>query len=93
MSEKHHKKRKIKPGELQSVLASEEVMRRNVRSVMRFSEDTRIMVKELRVFFDTLQNNVMNLKNDVDELRRQLAILQQMNCSKGTKRYSDDDKR
>jgi len=83
------KERKIKPGELQSVLASEEVTRRNVKSGIMFSQDTRKMVKELRVMFDALQNNVMNLKSDVDELRRQLSVLQQINCAKGTVDYGD----
>lgn len=85
----NNKKRKIKPGELQSVLASEEVTRRNIESVIQFSQDTRKMVRELLVMFDALQNNVMNMKSDVDELRRQLAILQQQNCSKGTVNYGD----
>jgi len=84
-----NKTRKIKPGELQSVLASEEVQRRNINMVVEFSQDTRKMVQELLVMFDALQRNVMNMKSDLDELRRQLAILQQINCSKGTVDYGD----
>lgn len=84
-----NKKRHIKPGELQSVLASEEVTRRNVQSGIQFANDTRKMVIELRVMFDALQGVVRNIKADVDELRRQLAILQQERCSKGTVNYGD----
>ena len=81
------KTRHIKPGELQNVKAVEDVTLRNVKSNMLFSNDTRKMVLELRVMFDALQNGVLNMKSDLDELRRQLALLQQHQCSKGTVKY------
>ncbi len=83
------KTRRIKPGELQSVLASEEVIRRNVNMIIEYSQETRKMVHELLVMFDALQKNVMNMKSELDEQKRQLAILQQISCSKGTKNYGD----
>ena len=81
--------RRIKPGEYQSVKAMEDVTRRNVESSMLFAEDTRRMVLELRVMFDALQNNVMNMKNEIAELRRQLSFVQQRQVSRGTKNYGD----
>ncbi len=89
MKRKKKKLRKILPGELESVKASEEVTRRNINMMIEFEQDTRKMLKELLVMFDALQGNVMNMKSDLDELRRQLAIQQQINCSKGTVDYGN----
>jgi len=82
-------KRKVKPGELEKVKASEEVNRRNIQMILDFTNETRKMLLEVRTWFDTLQNNVMNLKNEVDELRRQLSFVQQRQASGGTKTYGD----
>ena len=81
--------RHIKPGELQNVKASEDVTRRNVKMILQFTNETRTMLLELRRMFDALQNNVIVMKGDQDELRRQLAILQQQSCAGGTKKYDD----
>ena len=88
-----NKERKIKPGELQSVLASEEVTRRNVESGIQFANDTRKMVIEMRVMFDALQRNVMNMHSLLNETRTQLANLQQQFYAKGSVSYADGDKR
>jgi len=87
----NEKERKIKPGELQNVLASEEVTRRNVQSGIQFANDTRKMVLELGKLFDTLQNHVMNQRSEISELRRQLAFVQQKLAARGTKSYDDGD--
>ena len=79
----------VKPGEREASRASERVIRKNVQSGIQFSNDTRKMVLELRVMFDSLQGNVMNMHSDLVELRRQLAILQQQSCAKGTVNYSE----
>lgn len=81
--------RKIKPGELENVKASEEVTRRNVAMILEFTNETRKMLLELRIMFDALQNNVMNTNGEVAELRRQLAFLQQKSAAGGTKVYDD----
>jgi hypothetical protein len=83
------RERKVKAGELENVKAVEEVTRRNVQSGMLFANDTRKMVLELRVMFDALQNNVLNMKNEIAELRRQLAFVQQRQVAGGTKDYGD----
>ena len=80
---------KVKPGELENVKASEEVTRRNVKMIYEFTNETRKMLLELRMMFDTLQNNVMNVKGEVGELRRQLSFLQQKSAAGGTKTYGD----
>jgi len=79
----------VKPGEREAIRASERVIRKNVQSGIQFSNDTRKMVLELRVMFDSLQGNVMNMHSDLVELRRQLAILQQQSCAKGTVNYGE----
>jgi len=90
MSEKRAKQdRRIKPGELENVKASEEVTRRNVQSGIQFANDTRKMVLELKVMFDALQNGFLNMKNEISELRRQLAFVQQRQVAGGTKDYGD----
>ena len=92
MSEKKAKKeRKIKTGELENVKAVEEVTRRNVESGMQFANDTRKMVLELRIMFDALQRNVMNMKAQQDQVRSQLANLQQQFYARGSVNYSDGD--
>lgn len=68
-------------------------MRRNAESMILFSQDTRKMVKELRVMFDALQKNVMNMHKQLNETRNQLALLQQQFYARGTVSYSDGDKR
>ena len=90
MSEKRAKQdRRIKPGEYQSVKAMEDVTRRNVQSGIQFANDTRKMVLELKVMFDALQNGFLNMKNEISELRRQLAFVQQRQVAGGTKDYGD----
>jgi predicted RNase H-like nuclease (RuvC/YqgF family) len=89
MSEK--RERKIKTGELENVKAVEEVTRRNVESGIQFANDTRRMVLELRNMFDALQSNVMNMKAEQDQLKSQLANLQQQFYARGSVSYSDDD--
>ena len=79
----------VKPGEVEKVKASEEVTRRNVQMILDYTNETRKMLLELRELFDALQNNVMNLRGDVSELRRQLAFLQQKAAAGGTKQYGD----
>ena len=84
--------RKIKAGELENVKASEEVTRRNVESGILFANDTRKMVLELRMMFDTLQRNVMNMRAEQNQMREQLTTLQQQFYARGTVSYADGDK-
>ena len=82
---------KVQAGEIETKKALEHVTRRNVESAIKFGNDTRKMVLELRDMFDALQNNVMVIKNEVNELRMQLSLLQGQFYKKGTVSYTGDD--
>ena len=84
--------RKIRAGELENVKASEEVTRRNVQMVVQFSKETRALVNEQQERINTLQGNLMNAMNQLNETRGQLALLQQQFYSRGTTSYADGDK-
>ena len=84
--------RKIRAGELENVKASEEVTRRNVQMVVQFSKETRALVIEQQERINTLQGNLMNAMNQLNETRGQLALLQQQFYSRGTTSYADGDK-
>ena len=93
MSEKKAKlERKIKAGELENVKAVEEVIRRNINSMMEFSNATRKMVLEQQKMFDALQANVMNMHNQFNQMREQLTNLQQQFYARGSTSYADGDK-
>lgn len=77
---------KVQAGEVEKVKAAEEVTRRNVQMILDYTNETRKMLLEVREFFDRLQGVVMNLKNEQDELKRQLALLLQRDAAGGTKR-------
>ena len=83
---------RIKPGELEKMRAMERVVKGNVDSGMMFAVATRKMVNELSNMFDILQKNVMIMKKELDQLRDQLAKLQQQFYARGTTSYADGDK-
>lgn len=83
---------KIKPGELEKMRAMERVVTGNVESGMMFAEETRKMIIELKIMFDALQRNVMNMKVQQDQTRTQLTNLQQQFYARGTTSYADGDK-
>ena len=83
--------RDVKAGEREAVQAYEITVRKNVESMMVFSNDTRKMVVEQHKLFEILQNHVMMQKNEIGELRQQLASLQQSFAARGTKVYDDGD--
>ncbi len=94
MSEKEARNaRKIQAGELQSVKASEETIRRNVKMIADFTNETRKMLAELTTMFDALQNNVIGMKAEQDQFRLQLAKLQQQFYARGTVSYADGDRK
>jgi len=80
---------KIKAGDREVIRASEEVNRRNAESAIQFANDTRKMVLEMRTLFDTLQNHVMNQRSEINELRSQLANVQQELYARGTVRHGN----
>lgn len=80
-----------KPGEMEAIRASEHVNKRNIDSCIRFSNDTRKMVRELAALQDTLQNHLINHLNQINELRDQLAKVQQTLYARGTVKEEDGD--
>jgi predicted RNase H-like nuclease (RuvC/YqgF family) len=82
--------RRIEAGELENVKAAEETVRRNVNMIRDFANQTRKMMLELTTMFDALQNNVIQMKAEQDQLRVQVANLQQEFYSKGTVSYTED---
>ena len=87
----NNSERKIKAGDREVIRASEEVNRRNAESAIQFANNTRKMVLEMRVLFDTLQNHVMNQRSEINELRGQLANVQQELYARGTVRDTNGD--
>jgi len=73
------------------VLASEEVQRKNLLTVIEFGTETRKMVKELLIMVDALQNRMMMQDKKLDQYRLQLAALQQQFYAKGTTSYNDSE--
>lgn len=81
--------RKIEAGEVEKVKASEEVIRRNVVSMMMHGNDTRKALIELKTMFDALQGNVLRMNNEMKQMRSQLSVLQGEFYKRGTTSYSD----
>ncbi len=71
-------------GEKEQRLAFEEVTRRNVNSMIQFSNETRDLVRTLEQNIINLQNIIMNRDNDITLLKQQLAMIQTMLFSGGT---------
>jgi hypothetical protein len=75
---------KMDTGEKEMRKAFEEVTRKNVESVISFSNKTREMMRELEERVQALQNMVMNRDNDIKLIKQQLALLQTIAYSGGT---------
>lgn len=78
--------RKIEAGELQLVQASEEVTRRNVKMILDYSVDTRIMFRKLEQEVEHLKNIVLTYQGLVDEQNQRIAGLLQIISAGGTNR-------
>ncbi len=78
-------------GDKEIVLASEEVQRNNIETVIKFNEETRKMVLEVLKMVDALQNRMMMHDKTMDQFRTQLAALQQQFYAKGTTSYNDGE--
>lgn len=79
----------VQAGEREAIMASEEVQVRNMKSMMKFTNDTRKMVLELKTIIDSLQNKMIQMNEQNEERRMQLANLQQQFYLKGTVSYND----
>jgi len=71
-------------GEQEIVLASEETQRRNITTVIAHGNESRKMINELRVIIDALNNQVMTQSKLLQQMRMQLAAVQQQLYANGT---------
>ena len=83
------KDRRIEAGERQIVLASEKVQLQNIQTVIKFSQDTRSIVRALEEEVQRLQNMVVNMQNLYEQQKKQLAALQQQFYQAGSTSYAD----
>ena len=81
----------VQAGEREAIKASEEVQRRNVISMMQFSNDTRKAVLDLAKIVDALQNKMMTFDKLFQEQRKQIAFLQQQLYQRGTVEISSEN--
>lgn len=77
-------------GDKEIVLASEEVQRKNLKVAIQHGNETRKMVRELGAIVDALQNQIITQNKTVEQLRLQLANLQQQFYAKGSTSYHTD---
>ena len=77
-------------GDKEIVLASEEVQRKNLLATIQHANETRKMIQELGVIVDALQNQVITQNGTIQQLRNQLASLQQQFYQKGTTSYHEE---
>jgi len=77
-------------GDKEIVLASEEVQRKNIMSMIQHGNESRKMIRELGIIVDALQNQVITQNNTMSQLRHQLATLQQQFYLKGTTSYNEE---
>lgn len=78
-------------GDKEIILASEEVQRKNINVAVQYGNETRKMVRELGVIVNALQNQVITQNKETQQLRLQLANLQQQFYNKGTVSYTGDE--
>jgi hypothetical protein len=75
-------------GDKEIVLASEETQRRNITTVIQHGNESRKMIKELGAIIDALQNQLIVQGKQMQEMRMQLAAVQQQLYTNGTQHIS-----
>ena len=76
-------------GDKEIVQASEEVQRRNIIAMRQEISQMKAAMGDMIKIVDANQNNLMNYKTELDELRKQLALLQQNFYAAGTPSHGD----
>jgi uncharacterized coiled-coil protein SlyX len=77
----------VKPmeaGEFEIRKAFEETTIKNIQACVQFSNDTRLMVREMAEHVEHLQNLVMMQNAELEQLRAQLAALLQEKVKGGS---------
>jgi uncharacterized coiled-coil protein SlyX len=72
------------------VLASEEVQRRNYQTIIESQKEHRKALIELKTMVDSFQSVFINQQKEINELRRQLGLLQQKFYAAGTTSYANN---
>ena len=75
-------------GDKEIVLASEETQRRNITTMLQHGNESRKMIKELGAIIDALQNQVIVQGKQLQQMRMQLAAVQQQLYTNGTQHIS-----
>lgn len=76
-------------GDREAIKASEEVIKRNIISMMSHSNQTRQMVLELAQRMEALQTKMMAMDTQQKEMIKQLSVLQGEFYKRGTTSYAD----
>ena len=76
----------MEAGEKEMRLAFEEVVNRNVNSVIEYTKKTREMVRKLEKRIEKLESVIQNKDEEILQLRNQLAAVQTIVFSGGTVR-------
>lgn len=66
------------------VLASEDVQRRNIQSCVDHSNETRKIMRKLQENITRMNNNFLTLSQRVDDLTKQLSMIQAKLYAGGT---------
>jgi hypothetical protein len=75
-------------GDKEIILASEETQRRNITTVIQHGNESRKMIKELGAIIDALQNQVIIQSKQLQQMKMQLAAVQQQLYANGTQHIS-----
>lgn len=66
----------MEPGELELRKAFEQVATNNIKTISDYTTETRKLVRELQEIVKELKNLIAQRDNDINELRRQISVLQ-----------------
>lgn len=75
---------RLEPGEVQLRKVFEDTIRNNLNTVIDFSNDTRNQIKESRKEVKALSNMVITQSKTIEQLKKQLAVIQQKLYSGGS---------
>jgi len=74
----------MEPGELEHRKAFEETATKNIRTIGDYTTNTRELVRELSDQVKGLKNMIVAKNTEINEIRRQLSLVQAEICRGGT---------
>jgi hypothetical protein len=74
----------MEPGELEHRKAFEETATKNIRTIGAYTNDTRVLVRDLSEQVKELKNMLATRDTEVIELRRQVSLVQAELYNRGT---------